>query len=71
VRHRQCQLAPVIGVVNEALTVGLVPGKGRRAVARLKSMHDAFDLVREEAYSSLYWNLRHTFWYLVPTPGIW
>ena len=39
-------------------------GKGSKAVARLKRVHDAFGLVPDKEFSTLYWNLRHAFWYL-------
>lgn len=39
-------------------------GKAGKAVARLKSIHDALGLVPENEFSTLHWNLRQTFWYL-------
>ena len=39
-------------------------GKASKAVTRLKRIHDAFDVIQEEQYSALYWNLRHAWWYL-------
>ena len=39
-------------------------GKGSEAVERIKSIHDMFGLVPEDAYSALWWNLRGTYWYL-------
>jgi hypothetical protein len=39
-------------------------GKDSKAVARLMRGHDAFGIIPEERFSTLYWNLRQTFWYL-------
>jgi hypothetical protein len=39
-------------------------GKAPKAVTRLKSLHDAFELLAEERYSTLEWNLRKVWWYL-------
>ena len=46
-------------------------GKGSKAVARLKRVHDAFGLVPDKEFSTLYWNLRHAFWYLRSTLSQW
>lgn len=39
-------------------------GKGSKAVARLKRVHDAFKLLPDMRDTTLNWNLRHVFWYL-------
>ncbi len=39
-------------------------GKARQAVARLKEIHDAFGLIPEDPYTTLWWNLRNAFGYL-------
>ena len=39
-------------------------GKAGRAIERLKAMHDMFGLVPDEPYSTLWWNLRQTYFYL-------
>ncbi|MEB0013945.1 ISKra4 family transposase [Glaciimonas sp. Gout2] len=40
-------------------------GKGSEAVQRIKSIHDMLEVTPEHpAYSTLWWNLRGTYWYL-------
>ena len=40
-------------------------GKGSEAVERIKSIHDMLEVTPEHpAYSTLWWNLRGTYWYL-------
>lgn len=39
-------------------------GKASKAVTRIKAIHDAFGTVPEAPYSTLWWNLRQTYWYL-------
>lgn len=46
-------------------------GKAPKAVTRLKRLYDAFELLAEERYSTLEWNLRKVWWYLGRTTAIW